>query len=324
MKKILILSILFFSIYWGARILSVWEKPNSDSNARVSVSIKPGTSVVKISEILEQKDLIRDAFVFRLYIKHHDLTPKLQAGDYIIQKNLTFAEVAQLLQNGKTSEQKITIPEGYTITQIDQLLAKKGLINPGDFQECARSCDLGFRVDSLEGWLYPSTYYISTNSFSSKKFITRLYRTMQQKLSPLTQDIQVSGRTKNETMIVASMIEREAFGDSLEEKKIIASIIWKRLDERIHLGIDATTRYEKNDWKGPLYAEDFAIKSPYNTRKNLGLPPTAISNPSIESIKAAIYPQETPYYYYLHDNSGQIHFGRTLEEHNQNKRKYLW
>lgn len=324
MKKVLLLLVLFLGIYWGARVLSVWDKPNSDSTARVSVSIKPGTSVTRISEILAEKDLIRDAFVFRLYLKRHDLSGKLQAGDYILQKNLTFAEVAELLQSGKTSEQKVTIPEGYTIKQIDGLLAKKGLIEKGDFEACAQSCDLGFRVDSLEGWLYPSTYYVSTNNFSSKGFLARLYRTMQQKLGEFSADIQQSGRTKNEIMIVASMIEREAFGDSLAEKKIISGVIWKRLDERIHLGIDATTRYEKNDWKNPLYAEDFAVKSPYNTRKNLGLPPTAISNPSMDSIEAAIFPENTEYYYYLHDKSGQIRFGRNLEEHNANKRRYLW
>jgi UPF0755 protein len=119
------------------------------------------------------------------------------------------------------------------------------------------------------------------------------------------------------------MIERAAYGDSLDEKKQIANVIWKRLDERIHLGIDATTRYELDEWKRPLYTADFALVTPYNTRKTQGLPPTAISNPGIDSLRAAIYPITTPYYYYLHAPNGQIHFAKDYAGHNVNKRKYL-
>jgi hypothetical protein len=93
----------------------------------------------------------------------------------------------------------------------------------------------------------------------------------------------------------------------------VADVLWKRLDERIHLGVDATTRYELNDWKRPLYTEDFEKDTPYNTRRNYGLPPTAISNPGLPAIKAAIFPEETPYYYYLHDRKGQIHFAKDLD-----------
>ncbi|NJP03931.1 endolytic transglycosylase MltG [Candidatus Gracilibacteria bacterium] len=311
-------------LYGGSRLYFSWTRPNSDSETRVSVEIPKGASLSKIAHILEDKEIIRDAWSFEMYSRWNKLATAYQAGDYIFLRNLTFPEVADQLQNGKSEEIRVTIPEGSTIAQIDEILARKNLIVAGEFTRCTTYCDLGFRISSLEGYLFPSTYFVNPNTFSSKNFVQRLYNTFQSQLNPLRKDLQQSGRTLNEVVIVASMIEREAFGDSLDEKKKIANVIWKRYDEGIHLGIDATTRYELNRWKGALYAEDFESDSPYNTRRKLGLPPTAISNPGIESIKAAVYPEDTEYYYYLHDSKGQIHFGRTLEEHNENKRLYIW
>lgn len=324
MKKFIALLVVVSALFVSARFMLSWTRPNSDSNSRVSIEITRGASLGAIAEKLEESELIRDSFAFEWYVRWNKLASKLQAGEYVIPRNLTFSEIAELLQHGKSEEIRITIPEGSTIEQIDALLAKKALINAGEFIACTNFCDLGFRISSLEGYLFPSTYYENPKTFSNKKFIQRLYRTFQNQTSDLTQKIQESGRTLNEIVIVASMIEREAFGDSFSEKQKISDVIWKRLDERIHLGIDATTRYELNEWKRPLYTEDFEVDSPYNTRRSLGLPPTAISNPGIDSIRAAVSPVDTEYYYYLHDNTGQIHFGRNLEEHNANKRQYLY
>ena len=324
MKKFLILILLGVSLYYGAKVYLHWTRPMSDSATRVSVTIPRGTSVHKISEILEEKELIQDAFTFRLYARKHKLTDKFQAGEYVILRNLTYAEIAEIIQTGKTAEIRVTIPEGSTIKQIDDILASKSVITAGSFTECAQTCHFSGLPSSLEGYLFPSTYFVNTSNFSSKQFISRLHNTFTSQLSDHQDAIKASGRTLDEIVIMASMIEREAFGDNYEEKQKIAGVLWKRLDERIHLGVDATTRYELNEWKRPLYTEDFAQKTPYNTRKNYGLPPTAISNPGIDSLRAAIYPVETEFYYYLHDRSGQIHFGRDLEHHNRNKAKYLY
>lgn len=324
MKKFLFFLILVVALFVTARLMMSWTRPNSDSDSRVNFEVSLGSSLSAIANQLEEHELVKDGWSFEWYIRWHRLGSKLQAGEYVVTRNLTFSEIAEILQHGKTEEIRITIPEGSTITQIDALLAKKSLIEAGEFVACTNFCDLGFRIGSLEGSLFPSTYYVNVNNFSSKNFIQRLYKTFRNKVAPLSTKIQESGHTLNEIVIVASMIEREAFGDSFQEKQKIADVIWKRLDEGIHLGIDATTRYELNEWKRPLYTEDFQSDSPYNTRRKLGLPPTAISNPGVDSLRAAADPLPTQYYYYLHDNSGQIHFGRDLEEHNQNKREYLY
>ncbi len=324
MKKIIFLAFVFTLLYSGARFLASWDKPNSDSEQRVSFEIKKGSSLNQIINLLDEKKLIRDKFVFKIFVKTKGLANKLQAGDYVIQKNLKPAELVDVLQAGRSEEMRITIPEGTTIKGIDRILAKKSLIEKGDFERCTNTCNLGFRISNLEGYLFPATYYVSVNGFSNKKFIQRLYNTFNTKISGLKKGIKNSGATLEEIVKVASMVEREAFGDNLEEKKMISAIIWNRLDIGMYLGIDATTRYEKDDWKGALYSKDFANKSPYNTRKVKGLPPTAISNPGLNSLTAAVYPKETNFLYYLHDSRGKVHFAQDLEGHVENKRKWLY
>ncbi len=324
MRKFIIFILIVLGIYFGARFYLAFTRPNSEHNTRVQITINKGENLKTIARKLAEKNLITDSLAFQVFSRWNNFAEKYQAGDYIIPSNLTFRELAEdYLLHGKSREIKVTIPEGSTIKQIDAILAKKLLIKPGDFEKCTNFCDLGFRIDSLEGYLFPSTYYEDSKKFSSKKFIQRLYNTFQQQIKPYRKNIAESGHTLNEIVIVASMIEREAFGDSEAEKAMIADIIWRRLAEGIPLGIDATTRYELNDWKRPLYNEDFAKNSPYNTRKKRGLPPTAISNPGIDSLKAAIFPRKNNYYYYLHGIDGKIHFGKTLEEHNRNKYNFL-
>lgn len=321
MKKFLLLILLFVSLYFTARVLLVWDKPNSDDTARVSVTIDRGTSLSSITKKLKNKYLIRDELVFKLYVKWNKLATKLQAGDYILQRNLTFSEIVEILQSGKSEELKITIPEGSTIKQIDEILTRKSLIQSGEFENCAATCTLSFRIPNLEGYLFPSTYFINPKTFNSKVFIERLYKNFQIQIEPFRADIKTSGRTLDEIVRVASMVEREAFGTNMLEKKKIAGIMWKRLDEGITLGIDATTRYQLNEWKRPLYTEDFEVKSLYNTRRNRGLPPTAISNFSIDAFESTVNWEKTEYYYYLHDCSGKIWFGVTNDDHVGNKYK---
>ncbi len=322
MKKFLFLALLCLGLYFGARILLVWDKPNSDSSDRVSITISKGMGLNSIANLLHKKDLIRDPLVFRLYAHKNKVGNRLQAGEYVLTKDLTFREVVEALQHGKGSEQKVTIPEGSTINQIDQILARKNLISRGEFIDCTNTCEFNFHLASMEGYLFPSTYYVNPETFTIKKFIQRLRYQFNQQIDPLQTKIQESGRTLNEIIIVASMIEREANTDG--EMATISDVIWKRLDDRMYLGIDATTRYEKNDWRSPLLAADFEKDSPYNTRKRKGLPPTAISNPGLAALKAATSPKPSPYWYYLHDSKGQVHFAKTLEEHNANKRRYIY
>ena len=120
---------------------------------------------------------------------------------------------------------------------------------------------------------------------------------------------------------MASIVEREERDPA--ERPTVAGILWNRYDANIGLGADATVLYGLGRTKGGLSYEDLQSDSPYNTRKYAGLPPTPISNPNISSIRAALYPEDTDYWYYLHDSDGGIHYAKTLDEHNVNKARYI-
>ena len=319
MKKLFLITFLLAFLYIAARVMLVWDTPNSDDASRVSVKIDTGTTLDGISSLLGEKGIIADPLVFRWFVKWQGLGNKLQAGEYLFQKNLTFKEVVEILQDGRSSQIKVTIPEGSTIAQIDTILAKKALIDPGAFKTCAATCNLSHLQAGKEGYLFPSTYFVQVDGFTSKKFLNRLHENFRIRVEPFGSELLESGRTLDEVVKVASMVEREAFGNGLEEKRKISGVIWARLDEGIALGIDATTRYELNEWKRPLYTEDFETNSPYNTRRVKGLPPTAIANFSESSYEAAVSPIKTPYRYYLHDCAGKIHFAEGNDGHVRNK-----
>jgi UPF0755 protein len=321
MKKLFFLVIFLTGVYFFSRILLVWNVPNSELNTRVSLEIPKGATLSEIAAILKTKGLVRDEFVFRIFAKWNNVAEKFQAGEFIIQKNLKMEEISDILQHGKSTEMKITIPEGSTIAQIDTILSRKSLIKEGEFKDCASFCDFSFKLDSLEGFLLPSTYFVNPKTFSVKGFIKRLHTNFNIKIDPFRSEIEDSSKTLSELVIIASMIEREA--NLKSEMPQIADVIYKRLKEGIALGIDATTRYELDEWKRSLFTEDFESASPYNTRRNRGLPPTAISNFSTDAFLAALRPEKNDFYYYLHDKNGTIHFAKDLAGHNENKRLYL-
>ncbi len=176
--------------------------------------------------------------------------------------------------------------------------------------------------------MFPDTYLVPQDA-TAGAIITLFTAAFDKKVTPeMRADIRASGMTLHEVITLASIIEREGHTD--EDRPIIAGILLNRLKAGWPLQADATLQFalgyqskEKTWWKKVLYDEDKKIDSPYNTYANTGLPPGPISNPGIASIRAAIYPKETSYWFYLHDPSGAVHYAETLDEHNANIAKYL-
>ena len=298
---------------------------NPLSTNRVSIVIPEGSSAKAIGGILHEKDLIKHPRIFEFYLKQKGLVSQLKAGRFVVQENNNLEEIIDVIVEGKTQEYAVTLLEGWTIKEIAQHLESEELTTEEDFLACIEFCEFDFDFlpdENLEGYLYPDTYFVAAESYSDERFIGRLISTLENKLSQEDwQAIEDSGRTFNEIMIMASIVEREERNNS--QLATVAGILWKRFDEGIGLGADATVLYALGRTSGGLTYQDLQVESPYNTRKYRGLPPTPIANPGINSIKASIYPEKTAYYYYLHDPTGKIHYGRTLEEHNRNKAKYL-
>lgn len=310
-------------------------KPVDDSaGRRINITIKAGSSVKSIASQLKNSGLIKSDNAFIAYVKKNDLAANLQAGEYIVQTSMSTPEIATMLQNGKVSEVAVTIREGLTITDIDAVLTEKDLIQAGDFIRCAKECDVSAftflpdtsnwldRSGQVEGYLFPDTYFVAVNNFSSEQFLKRLLTTFEQKvIEVIKQDVPKTGYTLTEIINMAAMIEKES--RLADEKPIVAGILWKRYEEGIGLGVDATVRYLANKPTDAITVTDLQQDSPYNTRKYRGLPPSPIANPGLQTIMATLQPEDSPYYYYLHGSDGQIRYARTNDEHNVNKNRYL-
>lgn len=298
-----------------------------DDGQKVSLFIDYGTPVNKIADKLQEKGIIKSTWPFLLYLKLEGKHNELQAGDFILKRGSSYFELTNSLSNAKAKEIPLRIIEGYTIEDIDALLAKKGLIEKGEFTKCAQTCKFpkqNFVYDgNLEGYLFPDTYFTKTDNFDIEHFIRRMLNNFEIRFLSAENKAKYRSqkRSLQQIVIMASIIEREE--TNINNMPIISGILWKRLDEKIPLGADATTRYFERNKSGALTTADFQKDNKYNTRKYLGLPPTAISNPGINALKAALNPEESKYYYYLHDNSGNIHLSETNDEHNQKKYKYL-
>lgn len=303
MKKILFLFLLFTLAFIGLYLyISNLFSPVSNDNKSIDFLIPKGASVAQIGNKLESAGLIKNGLIFKIYAQITNSQSKIQAGEFQLSPNFNLAQILDQLKKGP-KEIWVTIPEGLRREEIGMKF-KTSLGKDDAFYD-----EFLELTKNKEGYLFPETYLFPKTAKASQ-IVDKLLSTFTLKVKEVTFN----------QLIVASMLERETFSDS--EKVIVAGIIYKRLENKWPLQIDATLQYIKGDWK-PVYSQDKELKSPYNTYKNLGLPPAPISNPGLTSIQASISPEDSEYWYYIHDNNGKIHYAKTLEDHNSNIAKYL-
>ena len=296
-SKFLIISLLFLLVLISL-IFYIRQAflPVSNDDKSIDFIIPKGSSVSIIGKNLEKAGLIKNAIVFKFYVQVTNSQNKIQAGEFQLASSFTLSQILDKLKKGP-SEIWVTIPEGLRREEI----ATKFTTTLAKDEEFTKEF-LTLAKDK-EGYLFPKTA-------TATQIVNKLTSTFNKKISDVTY----------KQVIMASMLERETFADS--EKPIVAGILYKRIKNDWPLQVDATLQYIKGEWE-PVYSIDKELNSPFNTYKNLGLPPSPISNPGLSSIEAAISPEESDYWYYIHDNDAKIHFARTLEEHNANIAKYL-
>ena len=305
---------------------------DASSNARVPFTVPAGAGLSAIAEDLEGQGLVRSSFAFSTHVRLNGRDHLLRAGAYVLQPSMTAAEILEVLTGGAAGEVSVTIPEGFTVADIDRMMAAKGFTATGAILECSKTCafpEFAFLPNEggpggrAEGYLYPDTYFVGGEGSDPEAFLGRLLSTFETKVvDGLASDIAASGKPLHDIVTMASLVEKEAAGD--DERAPIAGILWKRLDVGMILGVDAAVRYavDKKPTQ-PLTGTDLATDSPYNIRLHAGLTPGPIANPGFASIKAALEPEETPYFYYLHGTDGQIRYAVTNDEHNVNRARYL-
>lgn len=323
----LFLGFLALVLIWSAWS-PFWKYQLNESASRkedrIIFEVDKGSSAKTIAKELDRADLIKNWRSFLRTVEKEELDGSLRYGRFVLSPSLTLREIITVLTTEGTGEMALTIPEGWTITDIDAKLSELGLITSGEFRVCSFNCE--FEYDfldndrSLEGFLFPDTYFIDSATFTSEGLINQMLSNFNNKLTDeMLIAIDREGRSLRETVIVASMVEKEVRTEA--DLPLVAGIIWKRLDYNWALGIDATLLYVQED--NTLTAEDLAEETPYNTRINTGLPPTAISNPGYASLMAAIYPNDSDYWFYLTDETGAVHYATTNAEHEDNKANYL-
>lgn len=310
-----------------------WIGPYDAGSGEIeSVVIPSGYSSADIASSLADGDMIRSARAFRFYVWWHGKDHSLRSGTYRLSRSMDVPEIVGILTGDAAGEVSVTIPEGFTVADIDRLMTAKGFAATGAILACVKTCDFSAFTflppaadgpgGRIEGYAYPDTYFIGGEAGDPQALLSRLLSTFETKVvDGLSTEIAASGKSLHDIVTMASLVEEEAAGD--DERAIIAGILWKRLDEGIILGVDAAVRYAVGKRTEPLTSADLRVDSPYNLRARRGLPPGPIANPGLASIEAALKPEASPYYYYLHGTDGEIRYAVTNDEHNANKAKYL-
>jgi UPF0755 protein len=318
MKKIisvvlLLVIFVFVGFLWWTDSSSPADFNNKNS---VVFVVEKGKGIREISTGLKEKGLIKSPVAFFILIKQTGLDKGIQAGKYCLSASMTMQEITQKLTHGGVCDVTAKIIEGQRAAEIAEILKKS-----------VPTYDSSWITTLVanEGYLFPDTYRIPIDA-NIEGIIAQMRDNFDSKYAEINTNN--SKLLKSQIVILASLIEREAITN--EERPIIAGILMNRLNAGIALQVDATIQYAKgknpltNKWWEPVMLEEYkSVISQYNTYLHAGLPPGPISNPGLESLRAAANPTDTDYLYYIHDKTGQIRYAKTAREHSANVEKYL-
>lgn len=309
--------------------LAVWlSSPVSFRNERVRVAVPQGANASQVAAALKKSGAVRSAAAFCVLARLSGKAADLKPGEYELRTNMSPLAVLRVISNGEVSAGWITIPEGYTVEGIADLLDEKGVALKEEFINLAlfgegRPADFPQSPSSLEGYLFPDTY-LMPRGLGAAEAAARMYRNFIRKVwRPLRAEIMASelaaltGSTNRLHAVVtlASLIEREA--KTNDDRTMISGVLWNRLRRGMRLEVDATVQYAIGVHKSRVTYRDLRVDSAYNTYKHAGLPPGPIANPGLASIRAALRPASCPYLYYVARPDGSHVFSRTLEDHNK-------
>ena len=321
-------AILGAAILVGLILAIGWYKtsitPRTKDGEYAVLSVKNGTGTSQIARDLEEQKIIKSATAFVLYVRLHRIT-NLQAGDYRLSSAQSVQEIAKILSKGRVTNVNVLISPGLRLDQIEAKLIQAGYIKT-DLDaalEKIRSHPLLKDLPAgtkLEGYLFPDTYQVGPDT-SAEQLLRLMLDNFQKKLSPeILSGIAAQKLTLNQAVILASIIQKEASKPSVQPT--IAQVFIKRYTEGISLGSDVTALYGAyNDGivlpEQSAQAGAIAVNhdSAYNTRKRIGLPPTAISNFNLTALQAVAQPSNTDYLYFVAGDDGQIYFSKTAAEH---------
>lgn len=314
------------SLYWKAVLSPVAYGRQA---REVSVNIPENADCSRIGKILYRNGLVRGPDLVSIYARLHRLDQKLKPGRYLFRTDQSLPQMASSLVAGPTDVIVFTMPEGFSLDQLTDVLVQKGLVDREKFRAAlARVESSGHPFlkvipagQGLEGYLFPDTYHAGYKT-GEDQIIAMMLDRFGEEIKSLDYEKKASdlNLTLHQAVTIASMVEGEAAVD--QERPIIAGVIYNRLRLGMPLQIDATVKYALGGQKKKIYYKDLEVDSPYNTYRAAGLPPGPIDSPGRASLLAALNPARTDYLYYVARPDGTHAFASNLAEHNNNKAKY--
>ncbi|TCJ04267.1 endolytic transglycosylase MltG [Cytobacillus praedii] len=322
-------------------IKSAIQPVDPDNKKEKIVEIPIGSSSTGIGKILENNGIIKDARIFKYYVKFKNETG-FMAGEYTLNPSMTIPEIINSLKTGKLQEElvfKLTIPEGKQLEQIAGIIAEKTnrsaaevmkqLNDPsmikslmGKYPDLLTEDILDKDIKyPLEGYLFPATYSFYKENPTIEEIITPMLDKTVDVLDEYRIAMEERGFSVHELLTISSLIEEEAT-EKVDRNKI-ASVFYNRMETGMPLQTDPTVLYAQGEHKDKVLYKDLEIDSPYNTYKYPGLTPGPIANAGVVSIEAALVPDESDFLYFLATSTGEVLFSKTLEEHNQKKAKHI-
>jgi uncharacterized YceG family protein len=312
-----LLAAILIAVLWFLN--SLFQPFHGDGGEQVNVTVPRNSNVGQIGDLLEQQGIVASSFFFQARATLSGHRSDLKAGTYELKEDMSYSAAIDELVDGPVPADvvQIIVPEGKSRREVARSIESL----EGDYLEATKRSRLLDPADygaedasDLEGFLFPATYELKKGS-TVEDLVEKQLQAFQTNIEKI--DMRAAEKvnlTAYDVLIIASLVEREA--SDAEERPLVASVIYNRLSEGIPLGIDATTRFQYDDWENPITQSQLASPSPYNTRLNQGLPPGPIGSPGLESIEAAAHPEKSDFLYYVADcdNPGKHVFVETSEE----------
>ncbi|MGM0453757.1 MAG: endolytic transglycosylase MltG [Thermodesulfobacteriota bacterium] len=330
MKKFAIFSTVFLCIAAVASGAIVFDlvryakTPVSFTKGPLSIEIPRGQSFHKVTERLTERNVITHPLKFKLVARYtgHDQT--LKSGEYRLSPNMTPIEILEHFSQGDVVLHQVTLPEGFSLQNVAARLEARGLVGQNDFLAVATdpefSARMGIAADTVEGYLFPDTYFFEKKPAAKTVITTMIQRFFNTFKDPWRRRAEKLGFTVHEVVTLASIIEKETGVE--KERPVIASVFHNRLEKGMRLASDPTVIYGVRDFDGNLTRKHLKESTPYNTYVNRGLPPGPIANPGRASLKAALYPADTDYLFFVAKPDRTHHFSTNYEAHKKAVRKY--
>ena len=323
-KPFLIISgLLVLGFGAGFAVLNQLQ-PIGNSSRVVVVEIAEGTSLSNVAERLHRQNLIKSDWAFVWMGRVEGLDRRIISGEYEFHGGMTPVTILEKIIKGEVLQHTVTIPEGFSMSQIADLLHEQRLADRDAFLRCVRDPafiqTLSLTAETLEGYLFPDTYRFARHVKPERlveAMVARFKQTVSEEDRGRAAELDLSW---HQVMTLASVIEKETARP--DERTLISGVFHNRLEKKIPLQSDPTVIYAVHEFDGNLRKKDLSIESPYNTYKVVGLPPGPIANPGRAAIHAALYPEATEYLYFVSRNDGSHEFSTTLAEHNRAVRKY--